>query len=123
MTKKNFTKMLLLVFGDVSLILGIILLCSTTGAAFYCGIAVMVMGAILIVAAILLSKNVIKNRSINVAKILRVTAVILISCLLYATGITLMVLINWIAGLAVIFIGFINLLFLIPAIKGFTDNE
>ncbi len=123
MTKKNFVKMLLLVLGDVSLVLGIILLCATTGAPFYCGIAAMAIGAILIITAILLSKNLIKKRSVNWRKVLKVMAIILLSCILYGTGITLMVLVNWIAGLAVLLLGFVNLLFLVPAVKGFTKNE
>lgn len=123
MTEKNFVKMLLLVFSAVSIILGIILLCSTTGALFYCGIAAMVGGVILIITAILLSKDLLKKGTINWGKVLRITAVVLISCLLHGTGITLMVLVNWIAGLAVLLLGFVNLLFLVPAVKGFSDKN
>lgn len=121
MTKKSFATMMLLMLGDISLILGIILLCSDMG---YLGMATMALGAVLIIAAIAVGrKKSADAKKFSAGKFFKVLAIITVSVILHAVGVILMRNVNLVAGVAAMLIAVVNLMFIIPATKGFKKDE
>ncbi|MCM1167883.1 MAG: hypothetical protein NC299_15520 [Lachnospiraceae bacterium] len=120
MSKKSFITMMLLMLGDICLILGIILLCSEV---IPLGIVAMAGGAVLIIAAIAAGRKKSADKKFSAGKFFKVLIIIAVSAALHIVGIVLMKNVNWIAGVAVMLIAFINLMFIIPAAKGFKKYE
>lgn len=118
MTKRAFSKMLMIIIGFMGFVLGMIVSCDQEGLLHWVGIGILAVGIIALIIGIFTPVT-----GINKEKTLRVLAVFLSSAILHGLGIVLTIYVYWLLGIPFILAGIIALFFLIPAIKGFKKPD
>ncbi len=122
MTKVSFSKTMFVVLGVMCLLLASMSFYSGISYGTQIGIAGYLLGAILIIlgSAIGMDKDVVASKAKRMGL---VAGVVLVTIVLHAAGIWAFNHIHWIAGVGLILLGLVNLMFIAPATKGFAESK